>query len=99
MTSPRSLTETAQARIGLLGNPSDIYGGRGLGFSVAELGVTVPLRESESASLPNDLFRAGWQLFARELQRAAIVPESRPFELSFASEVPFQGGLSGSSAG
>ena len=38
-----SITATAHARIGLLGNPSDIYGGRGLGFSVADMTATVHL--------------------------------------------------------
>jgi len=28
-----SLTARAQARVGLLGNPSDLYGGRGIGFA------------------------------------------------------------------
>lgn len=98
MSSPRSLSSSAQARIGLLGNPSDIYGGRGLGFSVAELGVTVTLTAAERTVLPNDLLQAGWQLAAQELEGAGIDPTSRPFELSFDSNIPFQGGLSGSSA-
>ena len=82
----------------MLGNPSDIYGGRGLGFSTAELGVTVTLTEARATSLPNDLLQAGWQLASRELAEAGLDPESRPFALTFESNVPFQGGLSGSSA-
>ncbi|MCA8973180.1 MAG: NTP transferase domain-containing protein [Planctomycetes bacterium] len=93
-----SLTATAQARIGLLGNPSDIYGGRGLGFSVAEIGVEVTLSSAVMITLPNDLLRAGWLLAERELNAAGIDPRSRPFDLTFASTIPFQGGLSGSSA-
>ncbi|MCR9246857.1 MAG: sugar phosphate nucleotidyltransferase [bacterium] len=93
-----SLTAVAQARIGLLGNPSDIYAGRGLGFSVAELGVTVTLTANSESSLPNELFGAGWQLFADDLRASGGEPESRPFVLTFTSSVPFQGGLSGSSA-
>jgi len=93
-----SLTASAQARIGLLGNPSDIYGGRGLGFSTAELGVAVTLAEAAVTSLPNDLLRAGWQLASRELLEAGIDPGSRTFGLTFTSDIPFQGGLSGSSA-
>ena len=93
-----SLTASAQARIGLLGNPSDIYGGQGLGFSVAELGVTVTLQDAAELVLPNELFVAAWQLFEPELNRVGIAATTRPFALSFASNVPFQGGLSGSSA-
>lgn len=93
-----SLTASAQARIGLLGNPSDIYGGQGLGFSVAELGVTVTLTEATANKLPNELLAAAWKLFGAELDAAGLSGSSRPFALTFTSNVPFQGGLSGSSA-
>lgn len=93
-----SLTASAQARIGLLGNPSDIYGGQGLGFSVAELGVTVTLDAAQANELPNELFEAAWQLMAAELAAAKVDVGQRPFTLTFTSNVPFQGGLSGSSA-
>jgi dTDP-glucose pyrophosphorylase/galactokinase/mevalonate kinase-like predicted kinase len=92
------LTASAQARVGLLGNPSDIYGGRGLGFSVAELGVTVTLTPSQDCTLPNELFEAAFQLMTRELENAEMRPAQRPFALAFECNVPFQGGLSGSSA-
>jgi dTDP-glucose pyrophosphorylase/galactokinase/mevalonate kinase-like predicted kinase len=93
-----SLRARAQARVGLLGNPSDIYAGRGLGFSVAELGVAVQLDAAPATTLPNGLLQAGWQLMARELLAHEIDPAARPFRLSFTSDIPFQGGLSGSSA-
>ena len=93
-----SLTATAQARVGLLGNPSDIYGGRGLGFSVARLTATVRLDEAPQRTFPNDLFKASWSLMQRELQDAGLDAEGKPFELTFWSNIPFQGGLSGSSA-
>lgn len=93
-----SLTASAQARVGLLGNPSDIYGGFGLGFSVAGLGVTACLADAATTTLPNDLLRAGWQLLSRELLAAGIDPASRPFAMTFTSDVPFQSGLAGSSA-
>ena len=96
--SMTSLTATAQARIGLLGNPSDIYGGHGLGFSLQELGVTVKLEAAATKLIPNDLFKAAWQLFEADLTSAKLNPESKPFALSFTSNIPFQGGLSGSSA-
>lgn len=93
-----SLTASAQARVGLLGNPSDIYGGRGLGFSVADLTATVRLAAAPGVKLPSELFQAAWTVMARELQAAGGDPTSRPFELTFESDIPFQGGLSGSSA-
>ncbi|MBM4063450.1 MAG: hypothetical protein FJ265_20470, partial [Planctomycetes bacterium] len=92
------LTARAQARVGLLGNPSDIYGGRGLGFSVAELGAAVQLAAAPAVELPNALLQAGWQLATQELHGSGIDPAARPFALSFTSDIPFQGGLSGSSA-
>lgn len=93
-----SLSARAQARVGLLGNPSDLYGGKGLGFSVAELGVTATLLDNPTIELPNDLLRAGWQLAANELQAAGIDPNTRPFRLTSDTNIPFQAGLSGSSA-
>jgi dTDP-glucose pyrophosphorylase/galactokinase/mevalonate kinase-like predicted kinase len=93
-----SISARAQARVGLLGNPSDLYGGRGIGFAVAELGVEVTLHEADRIELPNDLLRAGWQLLAEHLRAHGIEPESRPFTLTFTSDIPFQAGLSGSSA-
>lgn len=93
-----SISATAQARVGLLGNPSDIYGGRGLGFSVADLTATVRLDEAGENSFPNDLLEASWSLMARELAAADIDAASPPFALTCWSNIPFQGGLSGSSA-
>uniref|UniRef100_A0A0A9GCA3 Uncharacterized protein n=1 Tax=Arundo donax TaxID=35708 RepID=A0A0A9GCA3_ARUDO len=36
----------AYARVGLLGNPSDVYGGRALSFTIADFFATVRLRPS-----------------------------------------------------
>ncbi len=97
-TAMASLTASAQARVGLLGNPSDLYGGRGLGFAVAGLGATVTLTDASTTSLPNELLRAGFDLFAGELDVLGITADARPFALTFTSDIPFQAGLSGSSA-
>jgi glucose-1-phosphate thymidylyltransferase len=93
-----TLTARANARVGLLGNPSDIYGGRGLGFAIAELGVAVTLVDATAFELPNDLLRAGWKCMQREFAAAGIDAATRPFAATFASDIPFQAGLSGSSA-
>ena len=93
-----SLSARAHARVGLLGNPSDLYGGKGLGFAVAELTATVTLTDATATTLPNDLLRAGWQLLQAELGAHDIDAASRPFTLVCSSDIPFQAGLSGSSA-
>ncbi len=93
-----SLTARAQARIGLLGNPSDIYGGFGLGLAVRELSVTVTLTDAAATTLPNELLRAGWELMQDELRAAGRDPALRPFALTSTTNIPFQAGLSGSSA-
>jgi glucuronokinase len=88
----------AQARVGLLGNPSDLYGGRGLGFAVAELGVEVRLESGDLLDPLDPLFGAGWARMRSELEALSIAPGDRPWRLTFASDIPFQSGLSGSSA-
>lgn len=37
------LERRAYARVGLLGNPSDVYGGRALSFTIADFSATVRL--------------------------------------------------------
>ncbi len=81
----------AHARVGLLGNPSDLYGGRGLGFAVRELEARVTLRDARTITIDSDLLRAGWNMLA-------IDGSSRPFAVTVESNIPFQAGLSGSSA-
>ncbi len=94
-----SLTASAHARVGLLGNPSDIYGGKGLGFAVAELAAHITLTDTvTTGELPNELLRAGWHLLHEDLLAHGIDPAARPFTLAFTSDIPFQSGLSGSSA-
>lgn len=90
-----TLQARAQARIGLLGNPSDLYRGRGLGFAVRELGATATLADSDSVHVEGELLQAGWRVFssANRLDGA-----TRPFRLTATTDVPFQSGLAGSSA-
>ncbi len=86
------ITAEAHARVGLLGNPSDLYGGYGLGFAVRELKVTVTLRDAPTIELPNELFRAAWKVLG-------IDGKTRPFALTADTHaIPFQAGLAGSSA-
>jgi glucose-1-phosphate thymidylyltransferase len=90
-----TLRARAHARVGLLGNPSDLYRGRGLGFAVRELGATVTLADADALQLEGGLLQAGWRVFAREL---GVDAAARPFRLTATSDVPFQSGLAGSSA-
>lgn len=93
-----SISSYAHARVGLLGNPSDLYGGKGLGFAVEQLRATVTLADAPAIELPNDLLRAGWTQLAPVLAGAGIDANARPFVASCTSDIPFQAGLSGSSA-
>ena len=89
--SPSMLTARAHARVGLLGNPSDLYGGRGIGFAVRELEARVTLRAAPTVAIESELLRAVWQALA-------IDGSSRPFAITAETDIPFQAGLSGSSA-
>jgi glucuronokinase len=46
VTAEMGLERRAYARVGLLGNPSDVYGGRALSFTIADFSATVRLRHS-----------------------------------------------------
>ncbi|VAI54146.1 unnamed protein product [Triticum turgidum subsp. durum] len=47
MQTEMEMERRAYARVGLLGNPSDVYGGRAVSFAVAGLWATVRLRPSD----------------------------------------------------
>jgi len=91
----------SHARVGLLGNPSDLYGGKGLGFAVRELSATVTLQACGRADAAQPapmlpILDAAWRVLRDSVPGVAF--ERRPFELESASDIPFQAGLSGSSA-
>ena len=88
----------AMARVGLLGNPSDIYGGRGIGFTFQEMGAAVQLRPADEVFLPNALLKAGWKVFKAFLTERGRDSRERPFELRQSTNVPLRSGLAGSSA-
>ena len=89
----RIVETSAHARVGLLGNPSDIYGGRGIGFALADLGLDLRLEESREVELQNELLAAGWRVLQREEEVAGP-----PFRATIESTIPYQCGLAGSSA-
>ena len=82
----------AQPRVSLLGNPSDIYGGFGLGFPIWNWQAKVFLDTSVSTSEEIPLLKAARKVFSQY----HIV--KKQFGLRFISDIPMQAGLAGSSA-
>ena len=128
------IVERAYARVGLLGNPSDIYHGRTLAFAVKQFQASVTLtpnarrEDSTVRVIPNEgldllshssigeahttlrdrgfhggtrLLLALLKVFVEQCKQKGIHLVSikpRGFSLKYQSNVPFQVGLSGSSA-
>lgn len=82
-------TATAPARCGILGNPSDIYGGKVISCSVPSL-ARCELRISQSNTLPSDL-----RLWNAATKR---FPLEHRVEVKWTTEIPRSSGLSGSTA-
>lgn len=88
---------TAYPRAGLLGNPSDIYGGRVVAFSFENFQAEVTVESAPALDIDpaGGLLGALWTLFAERHLPAGAVPT---FRMRFASSIPRQVGLAGSSA-
>lgn len=78
------INETAFPRVGLAGNPSDLYGGRGLGFTFDAWRVELSLEPAEALDLGagdeataplTELLQAGWDEFR---ERAGDLAEPDP---------------------
>lgn len=85
-------------RVGLLGNPGDIYGLTGVGFAFTDFAVSLELREADELVLPDAILGAGWSVFRRAFEAEGQSFSERPFAIEFRSDIPLQSGLSGSSA-
>jgi len=84
------------ARVGLLGNPSDLYGGAGLGFAIAEFGATARIvARTPASNRAAPLLEATWRTLRPRVGER--VSRGAP-PLAIESNVPFQSGLAGSSA-
>ncbi|HEV2474831.1 MAG TPA: hypothetical protein VGS41_19295, partial [Chthonomonadales bacterium] len=105
------IAATAPGRCGIVGNPSDMYGGCVLSCTVArhaECRLCFPkealsLRNGEEycvISMPGDLKLRGDKLdVARAtLDFLQIAPETARFSLSLQTEIPMRAGLAGSTA-
>ena len=85
-------------RVGLLGNPGDLYGISGAGFAFSDFSVELELSAAKEFELPNALLDAGWTVFRATFEEQGQDFAERPFAIEFRSDIPFQAGLSGSSA-
>ncbi|QDZ22910.1 glucuronokinase [Chloropicon primus] len=110
------IKEHAHARVGLLGNPSDIYHGKVIALSVSNFRASVTLKANESggdeaiAVVPGERDANGGKGRVRLLESLLKLFYQHPgledvreenklgFSLSYESSIPFQAGLSGSSA-
>jgi len=102
-----TIVERAHARVGLLGNPSDQYFGKCLAVSLENFRATVTLTPSRGAAIEIEDDRAdgGGRRLLESLVKVfeeylgdRLPPRSRGFVLSYASDIPYQLGLAGSSA-
>ncbi len=93
-----SIETFAHARVGLLGNPSDIYAGKGIGFAVRQLKATVRLRSDEQKPLEGDILQAGWRVAEPVLRESGAQLHGQDFALEVETNIPLRSGLSGSSA-
>ncbi len=85
-------------RAGLLGNPSDLFGGSTLAFTFDNLEAQVTLHPAETTNLPHGILSAGWEVFSQYFSEDSPTLEDRPFSLSSETTIPRQVGLAGSSA-
>jgi glucuronokinase len=90
-------TGTAFARAGLLGNPSDAYGGKTIAFSVRNFSARVSVEPSDRLEIED---RLAAPLLTAALRRFEfhIGNTIAPMRISLETDVPFQVGLAGSSA-
>ncbi len=118
------IVQIAYARAGLLGNPSDGYGGKTIAFVIRDFSARVELRPSQEVVFrpgPHDglrfesvdqfvsatdamgiyggvrLLKSATLRFVRFARRKGVT-QFKPFEVSFATNIPPQVGLAGSSA-
>lgn len=102
---PRPASARAFARAGLLGNPSDVYGGKAIAFTFREFLAEVSVEPAERLVLPADpdaarLLRAALgRLPEAALERLAAGTSGEPLlAVRFHTNIPRQVGLAGSSA-
>lgn len=87
---------TARPRVGVVGNPSDLYGGIVIAFTFDRFATTVRIEPADDWTLPSD----GADLLDATIQRYARLSGSHPDpgRVLIETTVPRQSGLAGSSA-
>jgi len=88
--------DVAYGRVGLLGNPSDIYGGKCISFTFSSF-AEVEVKDS----LEQRVVNGSSNIKSHELVDATLAHlglKDCPIKLSYRSNIPFGHGLSGSSA-
>ncbi|KAG8384880.1 hypothetical protein BUALT_Bualt04G0164300 [Buddleja alternifolia] len=102
-----AIEHRAYARVGLLGNPSDVYYGRTISFSLGNFWASVKLEPSQDLvnRLESDGYYGGVRLlmaickiFHNHCKDNGITLRRENFRLSYDTNIPRQTGLSGSSA-
>ena len=101
--SSQVVVARAHPRVGLLGNPSDLYRGRCLAFTFGQRWALVRLEAAERTEMDGNLLAAGWQVFqgaVRETEGSGGEGQlrARPCRASVETDIPRQAGLAGSSA-
>lgn len=98
-----SITERAFPRAGLLGNPSDGYGGRVIAFTFEDFSARVTVARAPALELQqgpgSELLGAALEVLRTHLRAAdAVEPDAPAVRIAFESDIPRQAGLAGSSA-
>lgn len=98
----KTVNGSAYGRVGLLGNPSDIYGGKCISFTF-DKSARVEVSDSDSLLIKGygieerDLdYRGTHSLVKATINKLGL--QDRKFALSYDSEIPVESGLAGSSA-
>ncbi len=93
-------TAQAYARAGLLGNPSDLYQGKVIAFTLADFRAEALVEAHPLTSIDpaGGLCAAAVKVFRRLLPAEQQDPQGWRLRLTFQTDVPRQAGLSGSSA-
>lgn len=87
---------TARPRVGLVGNPSDLYGGVVIAFTFDHFATTVRVEPADAWTLPSDGADLLDATIRRFPQLQGLSPE--PGRVVIETTVPRQSGLAGSSA-
>jgi glucuronokinase len=95
MPAPEPVSVRVPSRLGLLGNPGDVYDGRALALAIWNFSAEVHLSPAVELELPEDPGAAA--LLRAALGRLPEAPHNR-VALRASSDIPRQVGLAGSSA-